>query len=224
MAYSVAIDGPAGAGKSTIAKLISKEMGYIYVDTGAMYRAMAVYFSKNKVDPEDEAAINEAVKNVDINIEYQNGEQQVILNGENVTGLLRTEETGNMASKTSKYKEVRSKLVELQRQLAKTTDVVMDGRDIGTTVLPDAFVKIYLTASADARAKRRYDELVAKGEQCDIKAIKEDIENRDYQDMHRDISPLKQADDAVFLDTSDMNIEQVVEAIRNIINKAIEMQ
>lgn len=222
MAYSVAIDGPAGAGKSTIAKLISKEMGYIYVDTGAMYRAMAVYFSKNKVNPEDESAINEAVKNVDIKIEYQNGEQQVILNGENVTGLLRTEETGNMASKTSKYKEVRSKLVELQRELAKTTDVVMDGRDIGTTVLPDAFVKIYLTASSDARAKRRYDELVAKGEQCDLSAIKEDIEKRDYQDMHREISPLKQAEDAVLLDTSDMNMEQVVAAMRDIIDNAVK--
>lgn len=222
MAYSVAIDGPAGAGKSTIAKLISKEMGYIYVDTGAMYRAMAVYFSKNKVNPEDESTINEAVKNVDIKIEYQNGEQQVILNGENVTGLLRTEETGNMASKTSKYKEVRSKLVELQRELAKTTDVVMDGRDIGTTVLPDAFVKIYLTASSDARAKRRYDELVAKGEQCDLSAIKEDIEKRDYQDMHREISPLKQAEDAVLLDTSDMNIEQVVAAMRDIIDNAVK--
>ena len=222
MAYSVAIDGPAGAGKSTIAKLISREMGYIYVDTGAMYRAMAVYFSKNKVNPEDESAINEAVKNVDIKIEYQNGEQQVILNGENVTGLLRTEETGNMASKTSKYKEVRSKLVKLQRELAKTTDVVMDGRDIGTTVLPDAFVKIYLTASSDARAKRRYDELVAKGEQCDLSAIKEDIEKRDYQDMHREISPLKQAEDAVLLDTSDMNIEQVVAAMRDIIDNAVK--
>ena len=222
MAYSVAIDGPAGAGKSTIAKLISREMGYIYVDTGAMYRAMAVYFSKNKVNPEDESAINEAVKNVDIKIEYQNGEQQVILNGENVTGLLRTEETGNMASKTSKYKEVRSKLVELQRELAKTTDVVMDGRDIGTTVLPDAFVKIYLTASSDARAKRRYDELMAKGEQCDLSAIKEDIEKRDYQDMHREISPLKQAEDAVLLDTSGMNIEQVVAAMRDIIDNAVK--
>ncbi len=222
MAYSVAIDGPAGAGKSTIAKLISREMGYIYVDTGAMYRAMAVYFSKNKVNPDDESAINEAVKNVNIKIEYQNGEQQVILNGENVTGLLRTEETGNMASKTSKYKEVRSKLVELQRELAKTTDVVMDGRDIGTTVLPDAFVKIYLTASSDARAKRRYDELVAKGEQCDLSAIKEDIEKRDYQDMHREISPLKQAEDAVLLDTSDMNIEQVVAAMRDIIDNAVK--
>ena len=214
MAYSVAIDGPAGAGKSTIAKLISKEMGYIYVDTGAMYRAMAVYFTKNN--------INAAVDNVDISIEYQNGEQQVILNGENVTGLLRTEETGNMASRTSKYKEVRSKLVELQRQLAKTSDVVMDGRDIGTTVLPDAFVKIYLTASSDARAKRRYDELTAKGEQCDINDIKEDIEKRDYQDMHREISPLKQADDAILLDTSNMNIEQVVAAMRDIIDKAIK--
>lgn len=222
MAYSVAIDGPAGAGKSTIAKLISKEMGYIYVDTGAMYRAMAVYFTKNNIDPDDENAINAAVDNVDISIEYQNGEQQVILNGENVTGLLRTEETGNMASRTSKYKEVRSKLVELQRQLAKTSDVVMDGRDIGTTVLPDAFVKIYLTASSDARAKRRYDELAAKGEQCDINDIKEDIENRDYQDMHREISPLKQADDAILLDTSNMNIEQVVAAMRDIIDKAIK--
>ena len=219
MAYSVAIDGPAGAGKSTIAKLISKEMGYIYVDTGAMYRAMAVYFTKNNIDPDDENAINAAVGNVDISIEYQNGEQQVILNGENVTGLLRTEETGNMASRTSKYKEVRSKLVELQRQLAKTSDVVMDGRDIGTTVLPDAFVKIYLTASSDARAKRRYDELKEKGENCSFDAIKEDIEKRDYEDMHRAISPLKQADDAVLVDTSDMNIEQVVAALSKIIDE-----
>ena len=222
MGCNIAIDGPAGAGKSTIAKRVAKELSFIYVDTGAMYRAMAVYFSKNKVNPEDESAINEAVKNVDIKIEYQNGEQQVILNGENVTGLSRTEETGNMASKTSKYKEVRSKLVELQRELAKTTDVVMDGRDIGTTVLPDAFVKIYLTASSDARAKRRYDELVAKGEQCDLSAIKEDIEKRDYQDMHREISPLKQAEDAVLLDTSDMNIEQVVAAMRDIIDNAVK--
>mgnify|MGYP000501874530 FL=1 len=219
---AIAIDGPAGAGKSTIAKIVAKELGYIYVDTGAMYRAMAVYFSQNDINPDDENAINGAVDNIDISIEYKDGVQQVILNGENVTSLLRTEETGNMASKTSKYKEVRSKLVELQRELAKTTDVVMDGRDIGTTVLPDAFVKIYLTASSDARAKRRYDELVAKGEQCDLSAIKEDIEKRDYQDMHREISPLKQAEDAVLLDTSDMNIEQVVAAMRDIIDNAVK--
>ncbi len=184
MSYSVAIDGPAGAGKSTIAKMLSKEMGYIYVDTGAMYRAMAVYFSQNGVNPDNEEMINDAVKNVDIVIEYKDGAQQVILNGVNVTSLLRTEETGKMASKTSKYAAVRSKLVELQRNLAKSTDVLMDGRDIGTTVLPDAFVKIYLTASTEARAKRRYDELVEKGEKCDYEEIKKDIENRDYQDMH----------------------------------------
>ena len=201
MSYSVAIDGPAGAGKSTIAKLISKQMGYIYVDTGAMYRAMAVYFNQNNIDPADEAAINAAVDNVKITIEYKDGEQQVILNGENVTSLLRTEATGNMASKTSKYKAVRSKLV-------------------GTTVLPDANVKIYLTASSDARARRRYDELKAKGEECDLQKIKEDIEQRDYQDMHRDISPLKQADDAVLVDSSDMGIDEVVEAIKIVINKA----
>lgn len=215
---SIAIDGPAGAGKSTIAKLLAKELGYVYVDTGAMYRAMAVYFSQKGIDPLDENAINNSVNDIDISIEYIDGVQQVILNGENVTSLLRTEETGKMASKTSKYAAVRSKLLTLQRELAKKTDVIMDGRDIGTTVLPDAFAKIYLTASSDARAKRRYDELVEKGEKCDYEAIKEDIEKRDYEDMNREISPLKQADDAVLVDTSDMNIEQVVEALRKIID------
>ena len=219
MSYSVAIDGPAGAGKSTIAKLLAKKMGYIYVDTGAMYRAMAVYFVQNNVNPDDEREINAAVTGVNITIEYMDGVQQVILNGDNVTGMLRTEEIGSMSSKTSKYAAVRRKLVELQRELAKKTDVIMDGRDIGTTVLPDAFCKIYLTASVDARAKRRYDELAQKGEKCDYDIIKKDIEQRDYQDMHREISPLKQADDAVLVDTSDMNIEQVVECIENIINE-----
>ena len=217
---AIAIDGPAGAGKSTIAKLLAKQLGYVYVDTGAMYRAMAVYFSQNDINPDDENAINGAVDNIDISIEYKDGVQQVILNGENVTSLLRTEETGKMASKTSKYAAVRTKLVALQRGLAKKTDVIMDGRDIGTTVLPDAFAKIYLTASSDARARRRYDELKAKGEECDLQKIKDDIEQRDYQDMHRDISPLKQADDAVLVDSSDMGIDEVVEAIKTVINKA----
>ena len=219
MSVSVAIDGPAGAGKSTIAKLLAAKMNYIYVDTGAMYRAMAVYFSQNQVNPEDEEAVNAAVENVNITIEYIDGVQQVILNGENVTHLLRTEETGKMASKTSKYAAVRSKLVDLQRKLAKTADVIMDGRDIGTTVLPDAFVKIYLTASSSARAKRRYDELMEKGEKCSLSEIKADIESRDYADMHREISPLRKADDAVLVDTSDMNIEEVVAAITQIIEE-----
>ncbi len=219
MSFAIAIDGPAGAGKSTIAKLLAAKLNYVYVDTGAMYRAMAVYFSQNNVDPHNEDAINEAVKEVDITIEYKGGVQQVILNGANVTHLLRTEETGKMASLTSKYGAVRTKLVDLQRKLAKTTDVIMDGRDIGTTVLPDAEVKIFLTATSDARAKRRFDELSAKGEQCDYDVIKADIEKRDYDDSHREISPLKQADDAVLVDTSDMNIEQVVEAITAIIEE-----
>ena len=219
MAVSIAIDGPAGAGKSTIAKLLAAMMNYIYVDTGAMYRAMAVYFTQNHVNPDDEREINAAVSNVDITIEYMDGVQQVILNGDNVTGLLRTEETGKMASKTSKYAAVRSKLVDLQRKLAKTTDVIMDGRDIGTTVLPDAFVKIYLTASTQARAKRRFDELTQKGEQCNLEEIAADIESRDYADMHREISPLKQAEDAILVDTSDMNIEEVVAKLTQIIEE-----
>lgn len=219
MAVSIAIDGPAGAGKSTIAKLLAAKMNYIYVDTGAMYRAMAVYFTQNYVNPDDEREINAAVSNVDITIEYMDGVQQVILNGDNVTGLLRTEETGKMASKTSKYAAVRSKLVDLQRKLAKTTDVIMDGRDIGTTVLPDAFVKIYLTASTQARAKRRFDELTQKGEQCNLEEIAADIESRDYADMHREISPLKQAEDAILVDTSDMNIEEVVAKLTQIIEE-----
>lgn len=219
MSYSVAIDGPAGAGKSTIAKLLASELNYIYVDTGAMYRAMAVYFSRNNVNPDDEREIEAAVAGVDITIEYIDGVQQVILNGDNVTGLLRTEETGRMASKTSKYASVRNKLVELQRRLAKKADVIMDGRDIGTTVLPDALCKIYLTASADARAKRRFDELTAKNEPCSYETIKADIEERDYQDMNREISPLKQADDAVLVDTSDMSIDEVVDFIKKIIKE-----
>ena len=213
---AIAIDGPAGAGKSTIAKLIARKLQFVYVDTGAMYRAMAVYFTQNGVNPEDEAAINAACENVGITIEYQDGEQQVILNGKNVTGLLRTEETGKMASRTSVYAKVRSKLVDLQRELTNTTDVIMDGRDIGTTVLPHADVKVYLTASVEARATRRYEELKAKGTDADYDAIKQDIENRDYQDMHRENSPLRQADDAVLVDSSNMSINEVVAAIINI--------
>lgn len=222
MAYSIAIDGPAGAGKSTIAKRVAKELGFVYVDTGAMYRAMAIYFVDNGIDGSDEDAVSKACGDVDVKIAYEDGAQQVILNGENVTGRLRHEETGRMASKVAVYAAVRSKLVELQRQLAEGTDVIMDGRDIGTCVLPAATAKVYLTASVEARAQRRYDELLQKGEKQDIEVIKADIEKRDYNDMHRDISPLKQADDAVLLDSSDMNIEQVTEAIMDIFRNAVK--
>ena len=222
MAYSIAIDGPAGAGKSTIAKRVAKELGFIYVDTGAMYRAMAIYFVDNGIDGRDEAAVPKACADVDVKITYEDGAQQVILNGENVTGRLRQEEVGTMASAVAVYAAVRSKLVELQRQLAKGTDVIMDGRDIGTCVLPAATAKVYLTASVEARAKRRYDDLLQKGEKQDIEVIKADIEKRDYNDMHRDISPLKQAEDAVLLDSSDMNIEQVTEAIMDIFRNAVK--
>ena len=211
--YSIAIDGPAGAGKSTIAKTIAKKLEFIYVDTGAMYRAIALYFIRNNVNPEDEAAINEASKKIHVSISYQDGVQQVLLNDENVTGLIRTEEVGNMASKTSAYQTVRATLLELQRNLAKTADILMDGRDIGTHVLPDADLKIYLTASSAVRAKRRYDELVEKGVTADLGKIEEDIIVRDRQDMEREIAPLKQAEDAVLVDSSDMTIEQVVDTI-----------
>lgn len=217
MAYSVAIDGPAGAGKSTIAKMVAKEKAFIYVDTGAMYRAMALYFIRNGIAPEESEKISAAVDGADVTIEYVNGEQQVLLNGENVSSYLRTEEVGNMASSSSVNGDVRKKLVELQQKLAKTANVVMDGRDIGTCVLPEADVKVYLTASVEVRAKRRYDELVAKGQDADLEKIKADIEERDYRDMHRDISPLRQAEDAVLIDSSDLNIEESAKAIMDLI-------
>lgn len=213
MSYSIAIDGPAGAGKSTIAKLIAKKKNYIYVDTGAMYRAMALFFLESGISADEQDKISEASKHVDVTISYENGEQIVWLNGRNVNGLIRTEEVGRMASSSSVNKDVREKLVELQRALAAKESVVMDGRDIGTCVLPNADVKIYLTASSRVRAVRRYEELKAKGEDCNLEVIEKDIIDRDYRDMHRDISPLKQADDAVLLDSSDMTIEEVADAV-----------
>lgn len=220
MAFNIAIDGPAGAGKSTIAKKLAADLGYVYVDTGAMYRAMAYYFLQHNIDAKDENAIAAACPDVDVTITYENGEQQVLLNGENVNGVIRNEEVGNMASSTSVYPVVRKKLVELQRQLAKSADVIMDGRDIGTCVLPDAQVKIYLTASSATRAKRRYDELTEKGVSCDLAEIEKDIIDRDYRDMHRETSPLRQAEDAVLVDSSEMNIDEVVDAIYQVYSEA----
>ena len=220
MAYNIAIDGPAGAGKSTIAKKLAADLGYVYVDTGAMYRAMAYYFLQNGIDAKDEKAIADACPKVDVTIQYVDGEQQVILNGENVHGVIRKEEVGNMASATSVYPVVRTKLVDLQRQLAARENVIMDGRDIGTVVLPNANVKIFLTASSKVRAQRRFDELTAKGVACNIDEIEKDIIDRDYRDMHRETSPLKQADDAVLLDSSNLDIDGVVAAMKKIIEGA----
>jgi len=219
MGYSIAIDGPAGAGKSTIAKLIAKERDCIYVDTGAMYRAMALYFLRQGFAPEDEEKITAACDGIDVAIRYEDGVQQVILNGENVTAFLRTEEVGRMASASSVYPAVRLKLVELQRKLADDNNVVMDGRDIGTYVLPNANVKIYLTASVEERADRRFKELVEKGETPDYETIKKDIIDRDYRDMNREFAPLKVAEDATLIDCSYMTIEEVVKSILDCCDK-----
>ncbi len=213
MGFNIAIDGPAGAGKSTIAKKIAAKKGYIYVDTGAMYRAMALYLLREQVDPAQTEVIDKKCQDADITIAYENGEQVVYLNGENVNGYIRTEEVGNMASVSSPNPNVRKKLVELQQKLAADADVVMDGRDIGTCVLPDAQVKVYLTADSGVRAKRRYQELIEKGVSCDLQTIEQDIIERDRQDMTREISPLKQADDAVLLDSSYMTVDEVVDAV-----------
>ena len=216
MIYNIAMDGPAGAGKSTIARRVARELSFIYVDTGAMYRAMALYLLRRKVNRDDTEQIGNICQDAEISIEYQNGEQIVLLNGENVNSYLRTEEVGNMASVSSAVPRVREKLLSLQRKLAKDMSVVMDGRDIGTTILPDADVKIYLTASSLTRAKRRYLELQEKGTVCNLDDIQKDIEERDQRDMSREISPLRQAEDAVLVDSSNLTIQQVVNRILQI--------
>ena len=212
--YSIAIDGPAGAGKSTIARAIAQRIGFIYVDTGAMYRAIALYFLRRGIDGDDREAVAAECPDIRVALEYDDsGRQQVILNGENVSDSIRTPEVSKMASKTSAIPEVRASLLQLQRDLAESANVLMDGRDIGTHVLPDATLKIFLTASADVRAKRRYDELVEAGSSCNYEQIREDIILRDKQDMEREIAPLKKAEDAVLVDSSDMTVEEVIETV-----------
>lgn len=213
MGYKIAIDGPAGAGKSTIAKLVAKKKGFIYVDTGAMYRGLAVHFLDRGIVPDDRERIVRACEDADVTIRYEDGVQQVYLNGKNITSRLRTEEAGNMASVSSAIPEVRAKLLELQRSLAEDQNVIMDGRDIGTCVLPDADLKVFLTASVDTRARRRYEELKEKGTVCRLEEIAADIEARDLRDTTRETAPLKQAEDAVLIDSSNMSIEEVVDAI-----------
>lgn len=217
--YSIAIDGPAGAGKSTIAKAVSENLAFIYIDTGAMYRAMALFILRNDIEPEDVESISKVYKDVDIKIDYINKEQQIYLNNENVTKIIRGEEIGNAASAVSKHLIIREKMVELQQKLARNENVVMDGRDIGTVVLPKADLKIYLTASAEERARRRHQDLQNKGINEDIDEIKKDIIARDNQDMNRKNSPLKQAEDAIKVDSSAMSIEEVVSVILELFNE-----
>ena len=215
--YSIAIDGPAGAGKSTIAKAIAEDIGFIYVDTGAMYRAIALYFLRKGIDGHDRKLVAAECPNIHVTLEYdEEGKQQVILNGENVTGYIRKEEVGKMASVTSDVPEVRAALLVLQRDMAQTSDILMDGSDIGTNVLPDASLKIYLTASVKVRAMRRYKELQEKGKASSLNVIEQDIEDRDYRDMHREHSPLKQAEDAILVDSSQMTVDEVANAIINL--------
>lgn len=212
-AFNIAVDGPAGAGKSTIARLVAGKLGFVYVDTGAMYRAIALFCLRNGIAPGDEKAVSEAVPEAEITICHQDGVQQVMLGGENVSGLIRTEEVGNTASTVSAYPAVRAHLLKLQQDLAASTDVIMDGRDIGTCVLPGAQAKVFLTASARVRAMRRFKELKEKGVMCNLEEIEQDIIERDQKDMNRKIAPLKQAEDAVLVDGSEMTIDQVVAAI-----------
>ncbi|MBP5197552.1 MAG: (d)CMP kinase [Lachnospiraceae bacterium] len=213
MSFNVAIDGPAGAGKSTIAKAVAKKMGLIYVDTGAMYRANALYILRNNVGKNDREKMIELSREADVTLKFDGGEQAVFLNGENVNPFIRAEEVGNMASVSSAIPEVRKAIVDTQKRIALDNDVIMDGRDIGTVVLPQADLKIYLTASSYERAKRRYKELQEKGEACDLETIQREIEERDYRDMHRETAPLKQAFDAVLVDSSDMTLDEVIDHI-----------
>ena len=209
---NIASDG-AGAGKSTIAKMVSKKLNCIYVDTGAMYRAVALFFIKNGIASDDEKRIAKEIENIQVDIQFEAGDQKVLLNGKDVTEEIRAERVGNWASEISKYTLVREYLVKMQREVATKQDVVMDGRDIGTVVLPQANVKIYLTASSKVRAMRRYNELTQKGVFCDIHDIEQGIMERDAQDMNREISPLRQAKDAILIDSSNMTIDEVVEKI-----------
>ncbi|MBE5957819.1 MAG: (d)CMP kinase [Lachnospiraceae bacterium] len=213
MMYNIAIDGPAGAGKSTIAKLVAKKLGYIYVDTGSMYRTLALACIRAGVSAEEKDKVVDVCNSVQVSLEYVEGNQVVRLNGEDVSGYIRNEEVGNMTSAIAVYEPVREILVKMQQKIATEQNLVMDGRDIGSVVLPNANLKIYLTASVETRAQRRYKELVEKGVDCDINEIEKDIEDRDYRDMHREVSPLTQTEDAILVDSSNMTIDEVVEKI-----------
>ncbi len=217
--YSIAIDGPAGAGKSSVSKEIAKRLGIVYIDTGAMYRAFGLYYLKNNLSLDSEKIVNMNVPNVIIELKNEDGLNKIYLNHEDVSQEIRSEDASRGASKVSVYPKVREKMVKLQQEISSKTNVIMDGRDIGTVVLPNATLKIYLTASVDERAKRRYKEQTEKGLNVNLEDIKKDIEERDYRDMHRSVSPLKQASDAILLDTSNLTQEEVVDEILNLCRK-----
>ena len=220
--YSIAIDGPAGAGKSTIAKRLAKELGYMYVDTGAIYRTVAYFLDLWGVSPKDIDGVTRYIDELTIGIEYdEDGLQHMIMNGMDVTADIRTQEISQKASLVSAHAVVRDMLLDMQRDVAKAYNVIMDGRDIGTVVLPKANVKIFLTASAEVRAKRRTDELIAKGQKANYNQVLKEIQQRDYQDTHRDVAPLKLARDSIKLDTSELDIDQVVAEIKTIVGKKI---
>ena len=221
---SVAIDGPAGAGKSTLARRLAAEMGYIYVDTGAMFRTIGLYALRKGVNPKDNAAVSTLLPEIGLRVDCIDGEQHIYLNGEDVSTAIRTEEAGMAASAVGANPEVRAFLLELQRGMTKTQNVLMDGRDIGTAVLPDATLKVYLTASSRVRAGRRYKELTERGESCSLEAIEQDIIERDYRDMHRELSPLKQAEDAILLDTSELDFEEVMREMEKLVEAAKKKQ
>ena len=220
--YSIAIDGPAGAGKSTIARRLAGELGYYYVDTGAIYRTVAYFMDLLGISPKDVDGVERYIDELTINIEYdEEGKQHMLMNGMDVTDDIRTQDISQKASLVSAHKVVRDMLLDMQRQVAREHNVIMDGRDIGTVVLPKANVKIFLTASAEIRAKRRYDELTAKGQKTTLAQVLKDVQQRDYQDTHREIAPLKQAKDAVLVDTSELDVDGVVDAIKAVVREKI---
>ena len=222
--YSIAIDGPAGAGKSTIARRLAAELGYCYVDTGAIYRTVAYFLDLWGVSPKDVDGVRRYIDELTVEITYdETGSQHMIMNGMDVTPDIRTQEISQKASLVSAHKEVRDMLLDMQRDVARKHNVIMDGRDIGTVVLPKADVKIFLTASSQVRARRRYEELIAKGQKAELSQILKEIEQRDYQDTHREVAPLKKARDAVQLDTSDLDIDGVIAAMKKIIGEKIPL-
>lgn len=220
MSIAIAIDGPAGAGKSTISKAAAKELGFIYIDTGALYRTVGLAASQRGVEPVESKEVDELLESIKVELTFNDkGEQVVLLDGEDVSGLIRTPEASMTASKISAIPAVRAYLLDLQRDMAKTNNVIMDGRDIGTVVLPNAEIKIFLTAAPEARAKRRYDELIEKGMDVKYEDILDDVKTRDYNDSHREIAPLKQADDAVLADTTNVDLQGSIDLIVSIIKE-----